>query len=95
MEKIKDGFTLKDLWEVIPTTNNWLTISFPFVFFFVADNESIQLINYKYFFFCSFFVIKIQNKWNTMLFVTKHMRLDENHLSNRDDAIYLKSKLNL
>lgn len=21
MEKIKDGFTLKDLWEVIPTTN--------------------------------------------------------------------------
>lgn len=30
-----------------------------------------------------------------MLFVTKHMRLDENHLSNRDDAIYLKSKLNL
>lgn len=22
MEKIKDGFTLKDLWEVVPTTPN-------------------------------------------------------------------------
>lgn len=64
MEKIKDGFTLKDLWEVIPSSTSWTS---DFISAWIGPLLSRNLLLLTYFFLLLKWMVAICSlfmEWN-------------------------------